>query len=358
MFLAVFALATLDKRAARSAPVLMAKAAAPAQTGTLSPASVTMGTLLLRAPGKDNPNALTQAQRLDTDADIVITGPVARASVTQRFRNTSGHRVEGLYAFPLPDMAAVNALSMKIGECIVKAKIIPRTEAHRMYQAAKTAGMKASLSSQHRSNVFISAVTAIGPGEEITIRIEYQQMLRRNGEAYSLRFPLVAAPRHTPGLPLHNVKLDGRAGVPGPNLPLRDPAGGRINRVSLQIRLDSGFPLGPVTSATHEIALRRTGDKTALLALSQAMVRADRDFELTWAPKGTAVPLIAAFQEELDASHYVLAMLAPPKVGAASISAPREVIFAIDTSGSMAGTAIEQAKQSLGLALKRLKPGD
>ena len=358
LFIAIFALATFDTRGAHSAPIFVAKTAALAQADTLSPAAATSGTLLLRTPSEENPNALTKALRLETNVDISVTGPIARARVTQTFRNTTARAVEGLYAFPLPGAAKVDALSMNIGERIVKGEIKPRAEAHRMYRAAKNAGMKASLASQRRRNVFISAVTNIGPGEEITIRIEYQELLRGKGGVYSLRFPLTTAPRSTLGPNLRHVKLDGRAGVPGPN----PRAGGREseknNLVSLQVRLDSGFPLGRVSSATHEIALRRPDDETAFLALSQVTARPDRDFELTWAPKDMAVPLASAFQEQIGENGYVLAMLTPPETGAAPASPSREVIFAIDTSGSMAGTGIQQARQSVVMALERLKPGD
>lgn len=65
----------------------------------------------------------------------------------------------------------------------------------------------------------------IGPVEEIMMHLEYQQLLRGNGADTSLRFPLVAAPRRRSAPPLHNVKFDGRAGVPGPNPQTRDRAG-------------------------------------------------------------------------------------------------------------------------------------
>lgn len=66
-----------------------------------------------------------------------------------------------------------------------------------------------------------------GPGEAIAMHLEYQNISNCCAEtgATSLRFPLVAAPRRTSALPLHNVKFDGRAGVPGPNPQTRDRAG-------------------------------------------------------------------------------------------------------------------------------------
>ena len=122
--------------------------------------------------------------------------------------------------------------------------------------------------------------------------------------------------------------------------------------------LDAGFALGDITSSYHEIALKRTGDNTATLALAQGSVPADKDFELVWKPKAAAAPQTSLFYESVGGQDYLLAMVTPPTLDAAPKLLPRELIFVIDNSGSMAGTSIVQAKQSLLFALGRLRPGD
>ena len=118
--------------------------------------------------------------------------------MTQKFLNPSDAWVEGIYVFPLPDTAAVDQLKMKIGDRIIEGKIKPREEARQIYEAAKQEGKKASLLEQQRPNLFTNAVANIGPKDSVTIQIEYQQTIPRKDEEFSLRVPLVVAPRYNP----------------------------------------------------------------------------------------------------------------------------------------------------------------
>jgi len=363
VFAAVFTIAILDSRAARLGPALGSPSPAAyeaTQTSVLSPGDVGSGTLFLRQADDGGAGDATTipAVRLHTNVDITITGPMARATVTQRFQNTQKGWVEGIYAFPLPENAAVDVLSMRIGRRFIKSEITSHEKARQYYEAARIAGRKANLLTPHRPNVFAASVANIGPGEEVTIKFEYQETLHKDGDAYSLRFPLVIATRHGPRAEIRPVTLDEPTEAHLPKPPARDPAREEVNSVSLQVRINSGFPLGKVTSDTHEIALRRTGDATAVVALHQGLVPADRNFELAWKPKGTSSPFTAAYQEDPGEHSYVTAMLMPPKNEAALAPVSREIIFVVDTSGSMNGPPISQTRESLKLALQRLRPGD
>ena len=351
VFLAVFTLAMLDSRASRSAPAVISKPTVTGKIQAITPANITTGTLLLQHSGDGTAVKLKRAFLIDTDVNIDISGSIARATLTQKFRNISNDQVEGIYAFPLPETASIDALSIQIGSHIVKGVITPDDEAQKMYKAAKDSGMSTGAVSRHSSKLFTSTLKNIGPGEEITVSIEYQEMLRGTGDTYSLRFPLVVAPRFALKPPLQPVKLDGRSGVSG-------PASNDINPVSLQVRLDSGFPLERVTSDTHEIAVYRSGNSSALVAFTQGHVPADRDFQLSWKSKKSDLPQTTVFHEQENGKTYVLAMLTPPGIDSEAEPAAREIVFVIDTSASMAGATLAQAKDSLAIALKRLRPGD
>jgi Ca-activated chloride channel family protein len=332
-----------------------------AQAKFVSPGDVNTGTLLLKSE-----TGHIEAPRLDTDVAITVNGTVARTVVIQRFENPGDAWLEGLYVFPLPEQSAVDGLRMEIGDRVIEGEIKGREAAKALYEAAKNDGQKASLVEQERPNIFTNSVANIGPREQVVVRIEYQETVKQDAGIYSLRFPLVVAPRYNPAPSAVNlVDFDGKPILdPVPDRdriipPALDPdKAGKINPVSIQVALNAGFALGEVESAYHEIALKRTGDETAVLALADGAVPADKDFALTWRPQAASAPQTALFHEVVGGEHYLLAMVTPPTLDAAPKPLPRELIFVIDNSGSMAGTSIVQAKQSLLFALGRLGPND
>ncbi|MCF8469178.1 MAG: marine proteobacterial sortase target protein [Parvibaculum sp.] len=340
---------------------------APKPAGLVKLNDIESGALLLNStePGKYVPAPL-----LATDVKIDVTGPISRTRVTQHFINPGDGWVEGKYVFPLPENSAVDTLKMVIGSRVIEGRIKEKQEARRVYEEAKATGKKASLVEQQRPNVFINSIANIGPGETILIQIEYQQTVHRDGETFSLRFPMVVAPRYTPKTadprlvdfqPRNNGWGDVIAPEPEDRLeqpPVLHPDMGQINPVSLSVSLDAGFALGDVTSPHHEIVLKRDGKRKATLTLADEVVPANKDFELTWKPAATNAPAAALFREGVNGDDYLLVMLTPPSGGMQAATKPREAIFVIDNSGSMSGPSMDQAKESLLWALDRLKPGD
>ncbi|MDA7947390.1 MAG: marine proteobacterial sortase target protein [Hyphomicrobiaceae bacterium] len=366
VFVAVIVLAILDSRAARPAPAIGSAAPAPSISVSpdwaeaLSANEVKSGTLVVRKVTGDDKTTIqiAPAQRLDTNVDVTVSGPVARTTVTQRFRNTGNTWVEGIYAYPLPARSTVDTLSMRIGKRVIRGEIVPRAVAQELFEVASSTGRNTKPPVRYRPDMFMASVARIAPGEVVKVKIEFQELLRGNGGIYALRIPLVAAPRLAPKSYLQPVKLDGHAGVPGQAGHVDKAGDQKVNRVSLRVRINAGFPLGEVKSESHEISLRRTGDATAIVSLHQGAARADRDFELTWDTKRAAAPLTTAFHQKLGEDDYILTMLAPPKASAAPLPMSREVVFVVDSSVSMKGKPLDQVRQSLTSALERLRPGD
>ena len=332
------------------------------------------------------PGLYIEAPKVATDIKLDVTGPVARAIVTQRFLNPSDAWLEGIYVFPLPDNAAVDQLKMKIGDRLIEGKIKPKQEARDIYETAKREGKKASLLEQNRPNLFTNSVANIGPNEAITIQIEYQQTVPRKGEEFSLRVPLVVAPRYNPGAkplqPMIEVTPNQSGGNSGwgttdpvPDreeitAPVLDPdKQEKANPVTLSVNLKAGFPLDNVVSHYHDVTVKPEGEERITLHLKGEAVPADKDFLLTWTGKPGKTPNLGLFRQLIAteatdggdprAEDYLLAYITPPyKLTESLQMPPREVIFVIDQSGSMAGPSIRQAQNSLIEALGQLKPED
>lgn len=310
------------------------------QEPAVSPGEARSGSLMLRSGG-----GYVEAVRLGTDVELTVNGPVVRAKVTQAFRNTTAGWVEAVYAYPLPEDGAVDALKMVVGRRVIVGEIKPREQAKQVYEQAKAAGQVAGLVEQERPNLFTNSVANIGPGQTVLVQIEYQAPVRMEGGAYSLRVPLVAAPRYNPTAPTEQ----GRNPVPDRGRierPIDDPRDGKINPVSVRVKLNAGFPLAGVESPYHRIVDRDEGRGTRSVRLADGAVPADRDFELRWRPADAATPQAGLFGETVKGAGYLLAYLTPPSAPTGA-PAPRETVFVIDNSGSMAGASMEQAKASL-----------
>ena len=305
--------------------------------------------LLLKARGEGPPQA---APLLHTEVEIRVTGHVARAKVTQRFVNPHRDWYEGIYVFPLPENAAVDRLRIKIGERIVEGEVRERAQAKKTYAEAKAEGRRAALVEQERPNIFTSSVANIAPGEEIRVEIEYQQTLRYDQGRYSLRFPMVVGPRY---LPASMDPVDAARISPAV---LRPREGAEIhNPVSLKVEVQAGVPLEGLRSPSHAIDTESCGGAPCRAVL-RGPVPANKDFVLDWGLAPGPAPAAAAITEEKDGRHYGLVMVVPPALERRARPIPREAIFIIDTSGSMQGTSIVQAREALELAIRRLSAAD
>jgi len=326
---------------------------------------VAEGSLLLKTA---QPGMYQQAPIMHTDVDMRVSGMIVRARIRQSFRNPGQEWVEGVYVFPLPEQAAVDHMRMHIGNRIIEGQIKEKQEAKRVYEQAKHEGKKAALIEQQRPNMFTNSVANIGPAETVVVEIEYQQVLHYEQGRFALRFPMAMTPRYIPGKPLSetiNVAGSGWATgtdqVPDASRITPPVYSGRdkINPVSLRIELDVGYPLLEVKSLYHRITQREHGVGQITLTLAAGEVPADRDFELVWIPEVEHTPKAALFSENIAGEFYHLLMVLPPNQDlAGGQPMAREVIYVIDTSGSMAGTSIEQARRSLLMALNRLRPRD
>ncbi|MEQ8355880.1 MAG: marine proteobacterial sortase target protein [Kiloniellaceae bacterium] len=314
-----------------------------------------------------------EAPTLSSDVRMQVNGMVNRVTVRQVFHNPTDRWQEGIYVFPLPERSAVDSLSMIIGERRVQGRILEKAAAERVYREAADSGRRASLVSGERPNVFVTSLANIGPGENITVEIGYQDAVAYDDGLFSLRFPMVVAPRYSPAPPAEIAE------APVPPGPAFDPAVIRrieeqprdlfgpvdidpetANKLSLRIELDSGLPLASLRSLYHPVAVDSLEDGRQIVSLKAGAVPADRDFVLEWSAKPSDKPQAAVFAEQVGADTHLLVMMLPPSPddSATRDVRPRELILVIDTSGSMHGDSIDQAKAAVIAALKRLRPED
>ncbi len=325
-----------------------------------SPQKLTEGTLLSVNP-KGEP--LGPCPLKHTSVKAEISGFLSRVAVTQEFENPYHEKIEAVYTFPLPHNAAVDDMTMQIGDRTVRGKIKRREEAKAIYEAARDRGQAASLLDQERPNIFTQAVANIAPGAKVTVTIRYVETLKYEAGAYEFMFPMVVAPRYIPGRP---IGKDGggwapdttRVGDASHITPQVAPPGTRAGHdISVEVSLDAGVPINFLRSLTHDVDIQRPTPTTALLHLKNQGEIPNKDFVLQYDVSGKKVEDAVLTHRDTRGGFFTMILQPPAKPPAEDIS-PKEMVFVLDTSGSMDGFPIEKAKESMKLALNGLNPRD
>ena len=291
---------------------------------------------------------------LDTEVNVAISGLLAEVEVIQWFQNDGDAWTEAVYRYPLPDGAAVDRLRIEAGQRVIEGEIQEKGEARRSYQKARAAGRLASLLEQQRVNQFETRLANIAPGEEIRVAIRYLVNVDYRDGSYRFAMPLTFTPRWNPD-PMSRLAADDdpqvsrqlASFVPAVSNPQLERAGSVLDDhyLSVEVALETGMPLAHLESRFHDVDIHPSLQGYRVF-LADPDARSDRVFELNWTPEFGSSPVSTLMTHDDGEAVYALLMLAPP-LATAIDPQPREVVFIIDTSGSMEGTSIEQARAGI-----------
>lgn len=298
-----------------------------------------------------------------TEVKAQISGFLVRVNVTQEFENPFKDKIEAVYTFPLSQRAAVDDMTMRVGNRTVRGKILKREEAQAVYEAAKERGNVAALLDQERPNIFTQSVANIMPGEKVTIQISYIEVLKYEEGSYEFVFPMVVGPRYNPGTPT------GKQGggyapdttqVPDASRITPQPVkeGMRAGHdISIEVLLDAGVPLDGFKSISHEIDTKQLNTHIANVSLKNQETIPNKDFVLKYDVAGKKIE-DAILMHRAERGGFFTMIIQPPDEPRVEDVTPKEIVFVLDTSGSMSGFPIEKAKESMKLALDGLYPRD
>lgn len=298
-----------------------------------------------------------------TSVKAEVSGFLSRVTVTQEFENPYSEKIEAVYTFPLPQDAAVDDLTMLIGERTVKGKIMRREEARAAYEAAKSLGKVTSLLDQERPNIFTQKVANIMPGQQIRVTISYVETLKYADGSYEWTFPMVVGPRYIPA-GAQKEQADGAAATESEEVADSERITPHVAKgmraghdISLEVTLDAGVPLDNLSSRTHEIDVERTDERRAVVRLKDQATIPNKDFVLKYQVAGQKIE-DAVLAHRSGQDGFFTLILQPPQSVMAEDVMPKELVFVLDTSGSMDGFPLDKAKETTKLALKNLYPHD
>jgi len=262
---------------------------------------------------------------------VRVEGRVAVTDVDQVFVNPNPRAVEGTYLFPLPDGAAIDRFSMWIDGKETPAELVDAGKARAIYEDIVRKMRDPALLEYAGRGVFQARIFPIDANGEKRVRVRYAEVLASDNGTVGYRYPL------------NTEKFSSRP----------------LENVAVSVSIDAGGPITGLFSPSHKIEQGAAGDSgVARVGWEARDVTPDRDIVVYWRPtqKDVGVSLIA-HRDPSDPDGTFLLVLSPrPDVDAKPLA--KDVVFVVDTSGSMAGPKMEQAKAALRYCIRSLGDGD
>jgi len=261
---------------------------------------------------------------------VTIENQVARTHVDQVFVNDSAFALEGTYIFPLPPDATVSGFAMWADGQKIEGKVLSREEARAVYESIVRQRRDPALLEYINRGAFQASIFPIQPKGERRIEIEYSQVLAAESGLIHYTYPL------------NTEKFSARP----------------IESVSISVDIKSRDAIKAIYSPSHKISVQRDGDYRAAIGYEESHVKPDRDFDLYYSVSQDAIGVnLLTYKQGSEDGFFLL--LAAPKVEVdQSQVVSKDVIAVIDTSGSMDGAKIQQAKSALRYILEHLNAED
>ena len=262
-----------------------------------------------------------------------IRDQVAQTTLEQTFYNPSNRRVEGTYIFPIPENAEIESFQMEINGNMTKGEILNAKKAKEIYEKIVRESKDPALMEYSDKAIFKIRIFPIEPKKEKKIKIKYKELLKKDGRMNAYKFPLRAEKFLTK----------------------------QVNQISLKISIDSENELKSIYSPSHKIDIEREGKKSALLSYKEKDILPENNFEILFSTHQDDESSIGfdfiTYKEKGNETGYY-AMLISPGNWRPDTLIPKDVIFVLDSSGSMRVKKLDQAKAAINFCLKSLNKTD
>jgi Ca-activated chloride channel family protein len=279
-------------------------------------------------------------------AEAHVTDLLARVTITQRYRNAESQPIEAVYVFPLDERSAVCGFEAIVAGVHYAGEVKEREEAFWDYDDAIVEGHGAYLLDEERPDVFAASLGNVPPGTEVQLRLTHVTELAFEGDAVRFVLPTTVSPRYAP--------IEDQRGVGRPEAEALNPPLDWSVSYGLEMEVTfamSGAILG-VESPSHPVSVRLDG-MTAVVTLAERSTPLDRDVVVLVTAANAGQPRLLV--ECDDHGQHAAAVVFRPSFGTAT--APSELVFVVDRSGSMDGTSIAEVRNALQLAIRSLVPG-
>ncbi|HWF90532.1 MAG TPA: VIT and VWA domain-containing protein [Pyrinomonadaceae bacterium] len=262
--------------------------------------------------------------------DTKISSQVATTHVEQVFRNDTGFTLEGTYLFPIPESASVAEFAIWDGDRRLVGEVRSREEARRIYDEIVRRQRDPGLLEYAGKDLFQASIYPILPHSDKKLEITYTQVVRAEGGTVSYRYPLGIGRQLT-----------------------------QIGSVAGRVEVESKEPLRNVYSPTHVIDVKHVSDRRSVVSFESASGKEPQDFQLFYTISKEDFGLTLLTHREAGKQGYFLLMISPKDDWSEQEYSAKDVVFVVDTSGSMAEEGkMEKARAALLYGVRILRPQD
>src|SRR5262245_47316182 len=262
--------------------------------------------------------------------DTRIASQVATTHLEQVFRNDTDTTLEGTYFFPLPESASITEFAIWDGDRRLVGEVRSREEARRIYDEIVRRRRDPGLLEYAGKDLFQASIFPIPPHADKKLELTYTQILRAESGTVSYRYPLGTGRQLT-----------------------------QIGSVAGRVELESKDPLRNVYSPTHVIDVKRTNDRRSLVSFESESGKDPQDFQLFYTISKEDFGLTLLTHREAGKQGYFLLMISPKDDWSEQEYSAKDVVFVVDTSGSMAEEGkMEKARAALLYGVRILRPQD
>jgi Ca-activated chloride channel family protein len=262
--------------------------------------------------------------------NVRIRDQVAVTEVDQEFYNPNDRQLEGTYIFPIPKGAQIDRFSMEVGGKQVQAELLAADKARQIYEDIVRQLRDPALLEYVGRDVFKVRIFPIEPRSRKRVKLAYTQLLKADAGLISYLYPL------------NTEKFSAKP----------------IQTVSLKLEVETKRPLKSIYSPSHNVDIQRRGNTQATVGFETKDARPDTDFQLFFATEAEDIGMNLLTYKQGGEDGYFLLLASPGFETKGQKSIPKDLMFVLDTSGSMAGKKLEQAKKALLFCVENLNDDD
>ena len=263
-------------------------------------------------------------------AEVKIKDQIAQTSIDQEFYNPNSQQLEGTFLFPVPKGAQIDKFTMEINGKQVHAELLAADKARNIYEDIVRKLKDPALLEYAGRDLFKVRIFPIEAHAKKRITLAYTQVLKLdNGLASYV-------------LPLNTEKYSAKP----------------VKSLSLKVDLETRRALKSIYSASHSAEVKRHGEHRAVVGFEATDSKPDTDFQLFFSTENSEVGMDLLTYKTEDGEGYFLLLASPGMTTKSTKVIPKDVLFVLDTSGSMAGAKLEQAKKALAFCVENLNEDD